>query len=334
MSDVAHLAGVSTATVSRALSGRGATVTPETRERVLRAATDLDYHVNHLPRNLRLRSSRIIGLVISDIENPYFTAVARSCEDVAQRQGYHLVLSNTDEDAGREVASLLTMTAERVAGVILASTGQSNEGVRRLLATGIPVVALDRRIEGVDVDAVTVDNEASAYQAVSHLIGLGHRRIAIIGGPRTASPISERQSGYEAALRDHGIPVDQRLVRQADLREHGGHRETLHVLDLEDPPTAVFSVNNLTTIGVVRALRDCNLHFPAQLSVIGFDDSPVAALLDPPLTVVDQPTRQLGARAAELLLRRVERPDAPVQEVILPARLVVRGSTGPPPDPA
>lgn len=330
MKDVARLAGVSTATVSRALSGVGLGVNPETRERVLDAVRELDYHPNHLPRNLRFRSSRIVGLVISDIGNPFFTAIVRGVQDVALARGYNLVLSNTDEDASKEQASLATMTAERAAGVVLASTGEAEEGVRRLIVTGIPVVALDRRVPGLDLDTVVVDNETAAYEAVNHLIELGHERIAMVGGPEKVSAIRDRRRGYERALREHRISSETELFRQGDLREGGGYRTTLELLETSEPPTAIFSVNNLTTLGVLRALRERGRRIARDVSVVGFDDVPTGELLEPPLTVVTQPTYQLGARAVELLLRRLDDPEAPPREIVLAATLVVRGSTGPP----
>jgi LacI family transcriptional regulator len=330
MNDVARAAGVSVATVSRALSNDGAGVSPALRERVLAAVAELDYHPNHLPRNLRARSSRTIGLVISDIDNPFFTAIARGAEDVAHRHGYTMVLSNTDEDPEREAICLQTMAAERAAGVVLASTGVHTSGVRRLISTGIPVVALDRRISGAHVDTVVVDNETAAYEAVRHLASLGHRRVAMVGGPGKVSAIREREAGYERAVRDRGL--ERGLLRQGDLREPGGRRATLELLREPERPTAIFSVNNLTTIGVLHALRELGLRAPDDVSVIGFDDIPTGDLLDPPLSVVRQPTYQLGARAAELLLRRVAQPDAPVQEVVLAASLVLRPSSGPVPD--
>ncbi len=331
MKDVAAHAGVSTATVSRALAVRGSSVSIETRERVLQAVKELDYHPNHLPRNLRRRSSRIFGLVISDIGNPFFTAIARGCEDIAHEHGYRLVLSNTDEDAEREASSLEVMAAERVAGVILASTDQATAPIRRLVAIGIPVVALDRRIHGLHVDTVKVDNETASYEAVRHLIELGHERIAMVGGPDTVSSVRERADGYRRALRSHRLEIGDHLLRRGDLRESGGYRTTLELLSLAEPPTAIFSANNLTTIGVLRALRERGIRVPSDLSLIGFDDVPAGELVDPPLTVVVQPTYQLGARAAELLLRRVENAEAPVQEVVLSANLTIRASTAAPP---
>jgi LacI family transcriptional regulator len=329
MNDVAKAAGVSIATVSRALAKEGAGVSPELRERVLAAVAELDYHPNHLPRNLRARSSRTIGLVISDIHNPFFTAVVRGAEDVAHASGYTMVLANTDEDAGREAICLQTMAAERAAGVIVASTGQHSDGVRRLISTGIPVVALDRRIASAPVDTVVVDNETASYEAVSHLASLGHRRVAMVGGPGKVSAIREREAGYERAVRDHGL--EPGLLRHGDLREAGGRATTLDLLHEPERPTAIFSVNNMTTMGVLHALRELGLRPPDDVSVIGFDDIPTSDLLDPPLSVIRQPTYQLGARAAELLLRRVAERDAPVQEVVLAASLILRPSTGPVP---
>lgn len=331
MKDVALRAGVSTATVSRTLAAAGPGVSHATRERVLEAVRELGYHPNHLPRNLRQRSSRIFGLVISDIGNPFFTAIARGCEDTAHKHGYRLVLSNTDEDAAREASSLELMAAERAAGVVLASTDLATDPVRRLLTIGIPVVALDRRIHGLDVDTVTVANEMAAYEAVRHLIELGHERIAMIGGPDSVSSVRERIDGCRRALRSEHLDLGDDLLRRGNLRETGGYRMALELLSLPQPPTAIFSANNLTTIGILRAFRERGVAIPTDVSVIGFDDLPTGELVDPPLTVCVQPTYELGARAAELLLRRVENPGAPVQEVVLPATLVIRRSTAAPP---
>jgi LacI family transcriptional regulator len=240
-----------------------------------------------------------------------------------------MVPPNTKEDIGREAVCLRTMAAERAAGVVIASTGQHSDGVRRLVSTGIPVVALDRRIEGAHVDTVVVDNETAAYEAVTHLATLGHRHVAMVGGPGKVSAIREREAGYERAVRDHGL--EPGLLRHGDLREAGGRQTTLELLREPVRPTAIFSVNNMSTIGVLHAIRALGLRAPDDISVFGFDDIATGDLLDPPLSVVRQPTYQLGARAAELLLRRVAEPDAPVQEVVLSASLVLRPSTGPVP---
>ncbi|MCA1570125.1 MAG: LacI family transcriptional regulator [Chloroflexi bacterium] len=331
MANVAARAGVSVATVSRALSGEGKGVSALVLERVMLAADEIGYHQNNLARNMRAGASRVFGLVISDVGNPFFTAVVRGAEDVAQRHGYSLVLSNTDENPQREAASLDVMAAERSAGVIVATTNQVEDSIRKLVAVGIPIVAIDRRIERLRTDAVVVDNDSAAHEAVGHLIQLGHRRIAMISGPEGVSTGRERSAGYRRALRDHRLEQPPELLRQSNFRESGGYQNAMALLDLEDPPTAIFSVNNLTTLGVLRALRERELRLPSEMSLVGFDDIPTGELLDPPLTVVQQPTYQLGARAAELLIRRLDDPSAPVQEILLAARLVVRGSTAPAP---
>jgi LacI family transcriptional regulator len=328
MADVAARAGVSVATVSRALSGEGRLVSAPVMERVQQAARDLGYHPNNLARNMRSGTSRIFGLVISDVGNPFFTAVARGAEDVAHRHGYSLVLSNTDENPEREATSLGVMTAERAAGIIVATTNENGEVLRRSIAMGTAIVAIDRRIRGLPTDSVAVDNEGAAHEAVTHLIRLGHSRIAIIGGPRDAHTARERLRGYERAHREARLDVDPALVTEGTFRETAGLAHTRQLLALPDPPTAIFSVNNLTTIGVLRGLREAGRRIPQDVSIVGFDDIPTAELLDPPLTVVRQPTYRMGVQAAELLIRRIREPEAPVQEVLLTGSLVIRGSTG------
>jgi LacI family transcriptional regulator len=329
MADVAARAGVSVATVSRALSGDPKRVSAPVLQRIIDAAEELEYIPNNLARNMRSGSSRILGLVISDIGNPFFTAVARGVEDVAQRHGYSLVLSNTDENPDREAASLGVMAAERAAGVIIATTNENGTALRRAQDMGMAIVAIDRHIVDLPTDSVVVDNESAAHEAVTHLVRLGHRRIAIVGGPE-ADTARERLRGYERALREARIHLAPELVRSGDFRETAGLTVTRALLDLAEPPTAIFAVNNLTTIGVLAALRERGVAVPADVSVVGFDDIPTAELLHPPLTVVQQPTYRVGARAADLLIRRLREPEAAVKEVVLSARLIVRGSTAPP----
>jgi DNA-binding LacI/PurR family transcriptional regulator len=327
MADVAARAGVSVATVSRALSDEPKRVSQPVLQRIIDAAEELEYIPNNLARNMRSGSARILGLIISDIGNPFFTAVARGVEDVAQRHGYSLVLSNTDESPEREAASLSVMAAERAAGVIVATTNENGSALQRFQDLGLAVVAIDRHIVDMPTDSVVVDNEGAAFEAVSHLVRLGHRRIAIVGGPSDADTARERERGYERALREARIDVEPELVRAGDFRESAGLTVTRRLLDLPKPPTAIFTVNNLTTIGVLGALREREVRIPEEISVVGFDDIPTAELLQPPLTVVKQPTYRVGAHAADLLIRRLREPTAAVKEVVLAARLVVRGST-------
>jgi DNA-binding LacI/PurR family transcriptional regulator len=330
MNDVAARAQVSVASVSRALSGTGRPVSEAVRLRVLRAAEELGYQPNALARNMRTGSARTLGLIISDVTNPFFTAIARSCEDVAQSESYSLVLSNTDEKPEREETSLAVMAGERVAAVMLASTNQAQDAIARLEAVRIPVVAIDRRIDGFVTDAVLVDNDGIGYQATSHLLRHGHTDIAVITGPPEISSTRERLAGYRRALADHGVRESMELIRAGDLRERGGYTAATALLDGPKRPTAFVSSNNLTTIGLLHAIRARGLRIPDDVSIIGVDDMPTADLLDPPLTVVEQPTYQLGARAAELAIRRINNPDTPIQQVILGGQLLVRSSTAAP----
>lgn len=328
MADVAARAGVSVATVSRALSGDPKQVSAPVLQRIIDAAEELEYISNNLARNMRSGTAHILGLVISDIGNPFFTAVTRGAEDVAQRHGYSLVLFSTDENPEREAASLGVMAAERAAGIIVATTNENGTVLRRVRDMGMAIVAIDRRIIDLPTDSVVVDNESAAHEAVSHLVRLGHRRIAIVGGPSDADTARERQRGYQRALREANIPIGPDLCRRGDFREAAALNMTRDLLDLPDPPTAIFAVNNLTTIGVLGAVRERGLKVPTDISIVGFDDIPTGELLDPPLTVVRQPTYRVGAQAAKLLIRRLRDPSAPVREVVLAASLIVRGSTG------
>ncbi len=325
--DVAHRAGVSVATVSRVLNNQP-TVSPELRSRVLETVEKLGYRRDRVARSLRVKSSQIIGLIIPDIRNPFFTAVARGVEDIAYRHGYSLVLCNTDEDPTRERLYIDIMLAERVAGTIVAPVAEMGNYCRVLLDGGIPVVTMDRRMLDLDVDTVIVTNFSGAYEAVCHLIQEGHHRIGCIGGILEATTGRERYEAYKKALDDHGIGLDEDLMTVGDSRQDSGYRLALQLLGLKEPPTALFTVNNRMTLGALAAIQERGLRIPQDIAVVGFDDMPWAALLDPPLTVVAQPTYDLGQIAAEMLIARVSDPDRPVQEITLATTLVVRRSCG------
>ena len=324
--DVAARASVSRGTVTRVLTHGGRRVSPEARDRVLAAAAELNYIPNRSAQRLRASSSRILALTVVDISDPFCTAIARGAEDVADEHGYNLLVANTDRDETRQQHCLRNLAAERVVGVILASVDRLTDGVADLTRAHIPLVALDRHPAGVTLDSVTTDNEAGAYQAVQHLIGLGHVRIGIIGGPEWMSTMRDRLKGALRALRERDLERTS-IVRLGDGWETGGFEMMLQVLGAPEPPTAVFTCNDLTTIGALKAFQARGIRLPEEMSFVGFDDLPTAELLDPPLTVIAQPSRRLGAQAAELLLRRIAEPDAPLREVVLAPSLILRGST-------
>ena len=326
--DVARKAGVSVATVSRVLND-SPHVSAAVRRKVLRAAKSLNYQPNRTAQRLRAKRSHVIGLVISDIQNPFFTSVVRGIEDVAYKHDYSVVLCNSDEDPEKERLYINVMRAEAVAGVILASTTETNPLVADLFDHDIPVVAIDRRIKDKRVDSVLAANTQGAFQAVSHLIALGHRRIGFVGLPLTRTTGKERYDGYARALREHGLPVSRQLVRIADAKQQGGHQRTVDLMTERPSITALFVANNLMTLGALGAIRERGMKIPDDISVVGFDDMPWATLLEPPLTAVAQPTYELGQRAAELLLERLKQPQKPATHIELKTSLIIRGSTEP-----
>jgi len=327
--DVAQRAGVSIATVSRVLNN-APHVRPEVRRKVLRAVKALNYQPNRTAQRLRARQSKVLGLIISDIQNPFFTSVVRGIEDVAYHNGYSLVLCNSDEDPEKEKLYVDVMRAEAVAGVIIASASETQPHIDTLLDAHIPVVALDRRIKDRRVDSVLVSNVQGAYEAVTHLIERGHRYIGFIGLPLNRTTGRERFEGYQRALRQHRLPVVRARIRISDAKQQGGYAATQDLLAHQPRLTALFVANNLTTLGALQAIHERGLRIPDDISIVGFDDMPWATLLHPPLTAVAQPTYELGRQAAELLLARLKDPRKPVAHVQLPTTLIVRGSTGAP----
>ena len=329
LEDVAREADVSISTVSRALNN-SEKVHPDTKAHVKQVAEDLGYMPSRVARRLRLKGGRanLLGLVIPDIQNPFFADVTRGVEDVAQAHGYALILSNSDEDADKQRLALEILQTEDVDGVIVPPVGAEDSAIEELLDSGIAVVCVDRRLPGTRVDTILSDNRKGAYQAVSHLIDLGHERIGFIGGIPHISTFTERRAGYERAFRDHDLPVDPALIMEGDDRREQGKIFTNELLSLAAPPTALFTGNNLTTLGALAALNERGVEVPDEMALVGYDDVPWPMALNPPPTVVDQPGYEMGRRAAEILLGRLQAPDRSPTTVTLQPKLIVRRSCG------
>jgi LacI family transcriptional regulator len=272
-------------------------------------------------------------VVIPDILNPFFTSVVRGIEDVLQSEDYTLLLGNSDGQSERERVYLETLRAEGVAGIIFVPSSSEKNAYRSLERAGIPLVAIDRSPVGLDVDLVTVTNEEGAHAAVAHLLDVGWKRIALIAGPSHLNVAQERERGYARALQEAGVPLDPDLVRHADFREQGGYDAMRALLALPNRPTAVFVANNLMAMGALHAISDAGLQLPTDIGIVSFDDVPWGAWLQPPLTVVDQPTYDLGTSAARILLNRFLEPDRAFRKVVLQTRLLVRASCGARPPP-
>lgn len=324
--DVARRAQVSAATVSRVLNGRN-TVDPDLADRVLKAVTDLGYRRNSMARNLRQQRSSLWAVIISDVENPFFTSMVRGVEDVASSAGYSVVLCNSDEDPAKEADYISVALEEQMAGVIISSSTDSAENISQLVEASCPVVVIDREIEGVEADAVLVDNEHGAEVATAHLIEQGFANIACITGPRHLSTAVQRLSGYWRALEAAGRPADESLVRYSDFRERGGHEAMAALLESGRAPGAVFVANNLMTVGVMECLSERGVSVPGDVGVVGFDEIPWADLVRPSISTVAQPTYDEGRRAAQLLVQRLAEPDVVPTREVLESTLHVRDSS-------
>jgi len=327
LADIAREAGTSPSTASRALSGHGY-VSPDARARLLAAAERLGYVPNASARTLKQRTSRIVGVAVSDLSNEFYARLAAGVEETLREARYQMLLLGDNSETQEEVAGARTFLALRAPGVILTPVGA--EAVELLVRQGVAVVEVDRRVAGVRCDAVVIDNERGAREATSHLLGLGHRRIALLVADTDWTTDAGRLRGYVAAHEEAGMAVDEGLVLPIPFHAPDAEERIGALLDVERP-TGIFAANNLLAEQAWRVLRRRRLRLPHDLSLVGFDDIPWMEMVEPPLTAVSQPTLELGRRAARLLLRRLDDPQRePTVELLQPA-LIVRGSTGPPP---
>jgi len=326
--DVAGAAGVSIATVSRILTGARPSA-PATRERVLMAAADLDYRPSGPARALKLRRSRTLGLLVTDIENPYFPEIVRAVEDAAHERGFAVLLCNATDDPRRELAYINLLLERRVDGIIVAASRVGTRHAALLARAPVPVVLVNSEAPRSGLPAITSDNRGGARVAAEHLIGLGHRRIGHITAPATNAAAAARLLGVRDALRRAGIGPDSLALAQGDGRVAGGERAMSELLERHPAPTGVVCYNDLTAIGAMRAVARAGCSVPGDVSLVGFDDIDLAQWTDPPLTTIAQPKREMGAWAFARLAD-AEDPSAPPRRaatVRLPTTLIVRAST-------
>jgi LacI family transcriptional regulator len=324
IADVARLAKVSPATVSRALNGTGPVSAART-QRVLDAVETLGYLPSGPARALRRQVNQVWAAIVADIANPFFTAVVRGIEDVARAEDHRLVLCNSDEDVDTESSYVDIVVAERMAGVVIAVASPAESDLRPLLERGIHVVALDRRPLVADVDSVVVDNRLGGEQATAHLLAHGSSRVACITGPQRVDTANERLQGYRDAHVAAGVPIERALVRRADFKLDGGYRVARSLLESERPPDALFVANEPMTVGALRAVRELGLRVPDDVAIVGFDDAPWTTLTNPQLTVVSQPAYEIGRAAAELLASHDE--GEPARHVVCSPSLIIRESS-------
>ncbi|TNC25735.1 LacI family DNA-binding transcriptional regulator [Amycolatopsis alkalitolerans] len=332
--DVAEAAGVSVATVSRALSADSASfhIRPETRQHVLETSAALGYRPNDLARALLQQRTSVIGVVVPDISNPFYPDVVRGIEDVASAAGYRMILCNTDREPDRLNKYLETLVSSRVDGVLIAGGAADTPiDVDIFARYHTKVVVVGRH--DVECPSVQLDNVAAGAAITAHLAGLGHRRIALIAGPEGSRTMRDRFEGYRTALREHGLPFDEALVGRGELDEAAGYRVAGELTTMDNPPTGIVTVNDRMAVGALAALHDQGIAVPHQVSVTGFDDVSFASYVRPKLTTVAVPTYRVGTTAAELLISslrgEVERTTS--EPVVLPTEVIIRDSCAPPP---
>jgi LacI family transcriptional regulator len=330
VADVAEKAGVSVSTAARVLSGRGY-ASDETRRVVLEAAKGLGYVPNQIARSLRTRQTRMIGLLIGDVENSFYSVIAKNVESVAKDAGYHVVLCNSDDDPTVEREYLKLLDGMRVDALVVTPTAENVRYLARLIESGIVIVQVDRRVEGLAADAILVDNDAGAVSAVSYLIEAGHTSIGILTGELDVFTAQQRLVGYERALREHRVPIRKELIKTGSFhREHAIENAT-DLIRAEPAPTAIFAANNILAEGVLIALDQQGLRVPRDVSVVAFDDVEWMSMVEPPLSTVRQPVADMARSAAELLLRRLrEGRDGPPSTVVFRTEFVERASVAAP----
>ncbi|WP_157245280.1 LacI family DNA-binding transcriptional regulator [Nonomuraea typhae] len=327
--DIAQAVGVHTTTVSRALNPRTqGQVGAETVRRVQKAAKELGYQPNPIALSLRTSRSRTVGLVIPDITNPLFPPIVRGIESALEAEGYSGWIVNTDNDPQRERKLIDSLRSRQVEGLIVATARMDHPLLAELHASGVQLVLINRRVEGVDLPCVTADDSSGVSAAVAHLAGLGHTRIAHLAGPQGTSTGVARARAFRHAVRDRGLPDDPGLVVEcARWSEEAGARATRTLLGAQSGVTAIVAGNDLIALGCYDVFGERGLSCPEDVSVVGFNDMPFLDKLRPPLTTVRVPHHDIGVEAARMLLDGIENPGRPARSLLMPVSLVVRGST-------
>lgn len=328
--DVARKAGVSTATVSRVLRDFPG-IRDKTRKKVLKAVTELNYEINAVARSLRQKKTNSIGIIVGNVLSQFYSVIAKSVEDTANKFGYHTILCNGDENSQKELEYLKVLKSNRVDGIILTPTGKNSEYVQHLINSRTKVVLLDRLIEGVDCDAVLVNNANGAYKAVKHLIDQGYRKIGIVNGYLDRTTGAERLKGYLKAIEEGGIDRDGSLIKIGNFKKESGKKLTKELLEQSNRPEAIFTTNIDMSMGALIAIKEMRLAIPDDIGIVCFDDSDWALISEPSITVIRQPVYQLGSTAAELLIKKIEDnkddSDHRPTVVTLNTELIIRNST-------
>jgi LacI family transcriptional regulator len=329
--DIARKAGVSSATVSRVINESGY-VKEETKRKVLEAIEEADYVPNAIARSLSIRDSSSIGVIVPDIANEFFSGIISGIGERAANNQYNIVLFDTGELSEREHQCLTMAESQRLSGLLITPVSELNEVTRDKLIQfenkGIPVVLVDRNIRNSSLDGVFVENHDAAYKAVEALIQNGHRKIAVITGPNTSMPGKDRLKGYKSALSDYGIELREDYIVSGDFKIMKAYERTKELLELPDPPTAIFASNNQTSLGVLKYLTEHKLKIGRDISIVGFDQIESLKIIDYSLSTIDRDARNQGYQAMEMLIDKLTRKESKSsgRKVFVPYQMVLRGS--------
>lgn len=325
MKDVARKAEVSTATVSHVIN-KTRFVRVETKKKVLDAMKELNYYLNSAARSLRSRKSNVVGLLVPDISNFFFTSIARGVENTLKKHGYNLILSNSNEDLKSEIEQIKIYNTQLVDGLIMAPVSGDHAFLNELLNRDYPVVFIDRKPKGYQGDCVVGNNIKGAYDAIRMLIKKGHSKIGIITGLPGLTTTDERLIGYKKALVDHKFKIDENLIKVGDSQFKGGYESTKELLKHTNI-TALFVANNLMTVGAIKYLKEKGVAIPGDIAIIGFDDYKWASITEPSLSMVKQPAYDIGETASTLLIKRIKKEEVGGnKEYRLPTKLIIRDS--------
>ena len=324
--DVARLAGVSTATVSRALNGTGQ-IAASTRATIEAAVEQLGYRPNTIARSLVTKTTQTIALLLPDITNPFYAALVNGIQQTALSHGHTMLLCTTESDAGREEHYLRVLRAKQVDGALVDGLVLPPDRIARFVEDGFPIVCLDRDIDSRSIPLVQVDNRLGGRIATEHLIDLGHTRIGHVTGAGELGISDERLAGYRDALSGAGLPVDFQLVEEGRFTDDGGHDAARRLLEREPGVTAIFAANDLSALGVLNAVAEAGKRVPDDVSVVGFDDLHLSAYTAPPLTTIRQPAVEIATLATEILIGLTKGREVEEMRHLLEPELVIRAST-------
>ena len=329
MQQIAQIARVSKRTVSRALNNQYG-ISEETKKIIFDIAAELNYRPNALARALATKQTKTLGLIVSDIADPFYAKLVRGVEDIAAKNNYSAIIFSTDEDYEKELKSVCISIEKKLDGILLTATQTHNKDILELKERNIPFVLMNRHFDDIETDYVIDDNKKGAYDVVDHLAKLGYKKIAYISGPPQISSVRERLQGYKDALAYNNIDFDKTLVVESNLRMEDGERTTKSLLRMiKNKPIAIFAFSDLLAIGALKAIKEKGLKVPDDIALVGYDDIEFAALLEVPLTTVAQPSYEIGKKAAEILINKLQKQNmSEFQQVVLTPQLVIRKSCG------